>query len=84
MAEKKKKEKSPSFQRGTCITVENCQKLVMEGVEKIAFCDSEQMILKSSFSLTVEGSALKLLELGNSNVAVLGKIRAIYFGEKAE
>ena len=80
MAEKKKK--TALFARGNCITVENCQRLIMEGVEKIVFCDSERMILKSSFSLTVEGERLKLSELGNSNMEVFGDIRVIRFGEE--
>ena len=53
----------------------------MEGVERIVFCDSEKMILKGSFSMTVEGESLSLRELGNFNMEVLGKIRTIRFGE---
>jgi len=81
MAEKRKKREAISPRRGNCITVENCRRLIMEGVERIVFCDSEKMILKGSFSMTVEGESLSLRELGNFNMEVLGKIRTIRFGE---
>ncbi|MBR4287883.1 MAG: YabP/YqfC family sporulation protein [Clostridia bacterium] len=81
MAEKRKKRELIPPQKGNCITVENCRRLIMEGVERIVFCDSEKMILKGAFSLTVEGEGLYLRELGNFNMEILGKICAIYFGE---
>lgn len=70
--------------KGNSITVENCCRLIMEGVERIVFCDSEKMILKGAFVLTVEGETLSLRELGNFNMEVLGRIRTIRFGEEDE
>ncbi len=84
MAEKKKKREELPLRKGNAITVENCRRLIMEGVERIVFCDSEKMILKGAFSLTVEGKGLYLRELGNFNMEVQGRIYAIYFGENGE
>ncbi len=81
MAKKRKKRDLLPPRKGNCITVENCCRLIMEGVERIVFCDSEKMILKGSFSMTVEGDGLYLRELGNFNMEILGKIRTICFGE---
>lgn len=81
MAERRKKRDPLPPPKGNCITVENCRRLIMEGVERIVFCDSEKMILKGSFPLTVEGEGLHLRELGNFNMEVLGRIRTVHFGE---
>lgn len=64
------------------VTVENCNRLIMEGVERIVFCDSERMILEGKFVLTVTGKGLFLRELGNFNMEVHGEIRTVTFGRE--
>ena len=65
------------------ITIYGTHRLVMEGVERIIFCDPEKMILKGNLTLTVTGENLCLSELGNGNLAILGKIFAVSFAETA-
>lgn len=81
MAENKKKHLLHIPEKNYYITIENGKRLIMEGVEKIVFCDPEKMILQSKFRLEIEGCALQLEELGNDNMAVSGTIRALYFSE---
>lgn len=76
----KNKKKILSFSTDM-ITVYNRKRMVLEGVERIIFCNSEKMIFKKSGFVTVEGTALHLQELGNDNIAVCGELSAILFGE---
>lgn len=76
----KNKKNFPSFSTDM-ITVYNRKRMVLEGVERIIFCNSEKMIFKKRGILTVEGKALHLQELGNDNIAVCGELTAILFGE---
>ena len=78
MAQNKKKILFPS---SDVITIFNRDRVVLEGVEGIVFCNSEKMIIKKRGFVTVEGKFLHLEELGNDNVAVSGKVFALYFGE---
>ncbi len=66
------------------ITVFNRNRVVLEGVECIIFCDSEKMIFRKKGLVTVEGRKLHLEELGNDNIAVLGQLTAILFSEDKE
>lgn len=61
------------------VTVHNANFLVVEGVERIVFCNSDKMILKNRFFLEICGESLCLKQLGNDNVAVKGKIISISF-----
>ncbi len=61
------------------VTVHNANYLVVEGVERIVFCDSDKMILKNRFFLKICGEALCLQQLGNDNIAVRGKITSVFF-----
>ncbi len=61
------------------VTVHNANFLVVEGVERIVFCDSDKMILKNRFFLKICGEELCLRQLGNDNIAVKGKILSISF-----
>ena len=65
------------------ITILNRQKVILEGVKRIIFCDSEKMIIKNRFVTEISGQNLRLLELGNDNIAVVGKIQSLYF-DRAE
>jgi len=75
--------KSPWSYRGdpAIVTVHNANFLVVEGVERIVFCDSDKMILKNRFFLKICGEDLALRHLGNDNVAVKGRIASISFAK---
>ena len=78
----KNTKKIPSFS-ADMITVYNRKRAVLEGVERIIFCNSEKMIFKKKGFVTVEGTGLHLQELGNDNIAVCGNLTTISFdGEK--
>ncbi len=64
------------------ITVFNRNRIVLEGVECIVFCDREKMIFRKHGLVSVTGKNLHLEELGNDNVAVSGNIAALSFGEE--
>ncbi len=64
------------------ITIYNANLLVLEGVERIVFCDSDKMILRNRFYLEILGEDLHLFQLGNDNVAVKGKISSLSFSEE--
>ena len=66
------------FQAGV-ITIYNRKKVVLEGVERIIFCDSEKMIIKNRTFTKILGKKLRLMELGNQNIAVCGEIDALEF-----
>ena len=76
----KNRKKIPVFY-GDMITVFNQKRVVLEGVERIVFCDSEKMIFRKNRLITVEGKKLVLEELGNYNIAVKGSISALRFEE---
>ncbi|MBR7164660.1 MAG: YabP/YqfC family sporulation protein [Clostridia bacterium] len=76
----KNRKKIPVFY-GDMITVFNQKRVVLEGVERIVFCDSEKMIFRKNRLITVEGKKLVLEELGNDNIAVKGSILALRFEE---
>ena len=63
------------------VTVENGKRLVMESVERIVFCDDERIVLAGTRILEIRGFGLRLLELGNDNMAVEGTIREVLFSE---
>lgn len=73
-----KKEQHPKS-RGV-ITVYNGNRVILEGVECILFCDSEKMKIKSRGIFEITGKNLSLQELGNDNIAVNGAIGSILFG----
>ncbi len=77
----KNKKDIPSFS-ADMITVYNRKRVVLEGVERIIFCNSEKMIFKKKGFVTVEGAGLHLQELGNDNIGVCGELSAIFFGEE--
>lgn len=62
------------------ITVYNGNRVILEGVEQILFCDSERMKIKSKGTFEITGKRLSLQELGNDNIAVNGAIESIVFG----
>jgi hypothetical protein len=76
----KNRKKIPVYY-GDMITVFNQKRVVLEGVERIVFCDSEKMIFRKNRLITVEGKKLVLEELGNDNIAVKGSISALRFEE---
>ena len=82
MAEKRKKHFHFNHRKSNCITIHSYRRLVMEGVERIVFCDPERMILRGSLFLVVEGKDLLLVELGNDNMEITGSIRSIVFQEQ--
>ena len=63
------------------ITVFNRSRVVLEGVERIVFCNREKMIFRKKGLVTVEGMDLHLEELGNDNIAVSGSIASLSFSE---
>jgi len=75
-----KMQKKILFHSADLITVYKRQRVVLEGIERIVFCNSEKMIFEKRGQVAVEGKGLKLEELGNDNVAVTGKIGKIAFG----
>ena len=64
------------------VTIHRANRVVIEGVERILFCDPEKMTVKNRFLIQISGQHLRLLELGNDNVAVVGRIHAVTFGEE--
>lgn len=74
--------KSFQFPSSDVITILNQNRVVLEGIEGIVFCNSEKMIFKKRGIVTVKGCGLRLEELGNDNVAVSGTVSTLYFGEK--
>lgn len=77
-----KNKKSVQFPSSDVITVFNQNRVVLEGIEGIVFCNSEKMIFKKRGVVTVKGCSLHLEELGNDNVAVSGTVSALYFGKE--
>lgn len=63
------------------LILQSGKRLVMENCKKVIYCDPAKMILQGRVRLELEGEGLKLLELGNDNVEVKGRIRKITLGE---
>ena len=82
----KRKRKEVRIHRGdpAIVTIHNANYLIVEGVERIVFCDSEKMILKNLFSLEIQGEKLSLHQLGNDNVAVHGNIFSVQFSREKQ
>ncbi|MBR5296002.1 MAG: YabP/YqfC family sporulation protein [Clostridia bacterium] len=82
----KRKRNEVRIHRGdpAIVTVHNANNLIVEGVERIVFCDSEKMILKNLYMLEIEGENLSLHQLGNDNVAVRGIIFSIRFSQEKQ
>jgi len=76
MAKNKKKTFSVSSEM---ITVYNRNRVILEGVECIVFCNSEKMIFRKQGLISGLGEDLHLEELGNDNVGVSGKIFTLSF-----
>ena len=79
-----KTDKKFSSASSDVITVWNRNRVILEGVERIVFCNSEKMIFRKKGSVVIKGTSLHLEELGNDNVAVCGGIASLHFGECEE
>ncbi len=75
-----KNEKKFLFNSSDVITIFNHDRVVMEGIDGIVFCNSEKMIFSKKGLVAVNGKNLHLEELGNDNVAVSGEIFSLHFG----
>jgi len=82
MAKKMKRQLSFPPLRADQITIQNGKRLIMEGVERIIFCDPEKMILQGDRTVQILGEGLSLLELGNNNMEVSGVLHTVTFLEK--
>ena len=80
----RKRRKRECLHRGDpgVVTIHHANRVVIEGVERILYCDREKMILKNRFLIQISGQGLRLLELGNDNVAVVGRLDSLSFPEK--
>ena len=67
------------MERNGVITIQNRKRVILEGVERIIFCDSEKMIIKNRFVTRISGRGLHLMELGNQNIAIIGEIDSLHF-----
>jgi len=67
---------------GDCITVQNARVLRMEGVERVHFCSEERIVLQGKTGLEVDGEKLNLIQLGNDNIEITGKILHVHFLER--
>lgn len=73
-------QKRSSFpERSGVITIQNRQRVIIEGVERIIFCNSEKMIIKSRYLTEISGEKLHLMQLGNQNIAIIGQIQSLQF-----
>ncbi len=63
----------------SCISIFDRNRLVAEGIEQIAFLSEERIELCGKEYLCVSGSCLKLKELGNDNIEILGRIASVCF-----
>ena len=77
-----KNKKNVQYSSSDVITIFNQNRVVLEGIEGIVFCNSEKMIFKKRGLVTVKGCGLHLEELGNDNVAVSGTVFSLFFGEE--
>jgi len=77
-----KKNKDRFFPKKQCVMIFFGKRLVMENVEKIVFCQENRIVLRGSENVEILGNQLVLRELGNDNMEVVGKIRAIRLGEE--
>ena len=81
MADERRKRSKFFPPKSNFVTVENGKRLVMEAVERIVFCDDERIVLAGARTLEIRGFGLRLVELGNDNMAVEGRIREVLFSE---
>ncbi|MBR2615086.1 MAG: YabP/YqfC family sporulation protein [Clostridia bacterium] len=81
MAERLKNSLLHSLPERDLVMVENGNRLIMEAVRSIEYCDTEKMVLRGSRRLEICGRDLQLEELGGGNMAVVGCIRSILFSE---
>lgn len=81
MADQKRKRFSVFPPKANHVTIESGKRLVMEAVERIVLCDEERIVLKGAATLEIRGYGLRLVELGNDNMAVEGIIREVAFSE---
>lgn len=81
-ARERKKWKRPGERN--VIWIFSGHRLVMEGVERIIFCNEERIELKGAQYLCVSGKDMHLEELGNAVLAVCGEMETISFREKTE
>ncbi len=80
----KKKTPQTAPVRGTDqVILQRGRRLVMENCKQVIYCDPEKIVLKGCVVLTVTGFGLELLELGNDNVEVDGRIHKIVLGDGA-
>ena len=79
---KREKRRTPFPRRERLITIQSGRRLVMEAAEAIVFCDPERIVLRGGGFLEIRGDGLCLLELGNDNMAVEGRIRSVVFSER--
>ncbi|MEA4832953.1 MAG: YabP/YqfC family sporulation protein [Oscillospiraceae bacterium] len=56
-------------------------RLLMEGCKKVVFCDETTVKLLCGFNVTIHGDGLKIMHLGNGNVAVDGRISSVSFSD---
>ena len=68
-----------AFENNRLITIHDRKCLIMEGCESIVFCDRDKIILQGKLRLEILGVNLALKELGNENMAVVGKINSVVF-----
>lgn len=65
-----------------CITVFSANRLVMEGVETVRLCTDEKIVLRGKLPLSVEGEGLNLVQLGNDNMEINGRLKKLCFAEE--
>ena len=63
------------------VILQSGKRLIMENCKKVIHCDPQRIELFGKFRVSVEGTGLKMLELGNENVEIRGAIRNITLGE---
>lgn len=67
------------------ITVENCEVIILNGVEHIVAFDEKGVILQCDFGrIVVEGADLKIdsLEKADGKITITGKFKGLYFEER--
>jgi len=75
-----KKQWRPRHYPSHCITIQNGNRLVAEGVRDVRLCSSEKMLLVASEQVEIKGSGLRMNQLGNGTVEVRGRIAEIRLG----
>ena len=72
--------KSPFFGSDQVI-LQKGKRMIMENCKQVIFCDRTRVVLLGSVRLEVAGENLTLIELGNENVEVRGRITQILVEE---